>query len=100
MNLNGSVTEEKPYIMMVLVSFFSELDWVPYVVSIVETASNKFVALISSMKFLSPKVERFLYKSTIQPGMEYCSHVPRSGYVGLMVIHLLPLLNPWFIDRM
>ena len=83
MNLNGSVTEEKPYIMMVLVSFFSELDWAPYVASIVETASNKFVALISSMKFLSPEVERFLYKSTIQPGMEYCSHVPMFQEAGM-----------------
>ena len=32
-------------------------------------------ALICSMKFLSPEVTLYLYKSIIQPCMEYCSHV-------------------------
>ena len=30
------------------------------------------------MKFLSPEVALYLYKSTIQPCMEYCCHV-RAG---------------------
>ena len=32
-------------------------------------------ALICSMKFLSPEVALYLYKSTIHPCMEYCCHV-------------------------
>ena len=32
-------------------------------------------ALIRSMKFLSPEVALYLYKSTIRPCMEYCCHV-------------------------
>ena len=32
-------------------------------------------ALIRFMKFLSPEVALYLYKSTIQPCMEYCCHV-------------------------
>ena len=38
------------------------------------------------MKFLSPKVALYLYKSTIQPCMEYCCHVQAgvpSCYLGL-----------------
>ena len=40
--------------------------------SIAKTASG---ALIRSMKFLSPEVALYLYKSTIAPYMEYCFHV-------------------------
>ena len=32
-------------------------------------------ALVRSMKFLSPEVALYLYKSTIHPCMEYCCHV-------------------------
>ena len=35
----------------------------------------KIGALICSMKFLSPEVALYLYKSTIRPSMEYCCHV-------------------------
>ena len=31
-------------------------------------------ALIGSVKFLSPEVALYLYKSTIQPYMEYCCY--------------------------
>ena len=64
----------------------------------------------SSMKFLSPEVALYVSKSTIRPFMEYCCHVwvgtpsrylkllsYQNGYVGLLVLHLLLLLNPWFI---
>ena len=40
-----------------------------------KTASKKIGALIRSMKFLSPEFALYLYKSTIQPCMEYCFHV-------------------------
>ena len=43
--------------------------------SIANTASKKVGALSRSMKFLSPKVALYLYKSTIPPCMEYCCHV-------------------------
>ena len=44
-------------------------------ISIAKTASKKIGALIHSMKFLSPEVALYLYKSTIRPFMVYCSHV-------------------------
>ena len=66
------------------------LDWGSYIISI---ATLSFVgaspllhylyfycyyvveALIRSMKFLSPEVALYLYKSTIRPCMEYCCRV-------------------------
>ena len=39
--------------------------------SIAKTASKKIGPLIRSMKFLSPAVALYLYKSTIRPCMEY-----------------------------
>ena len=59
------------------------------------------------MKFLSPEVTLYLYKSTIQSCMEYCCHIwtgalaatwscqtnYKKEYAGLLVLHLLLLLN-------
>ena len=73
--MDGSVLEEKPSFKMLGLTFFSKLDWGSYIVSIAKTASKKMGALISSMKFLSPEVDLYLYISTIQPCMEYCCHV-------------------------
>ena len=55
--------------------FFSKLNWGSYILSIGKTASKKIGALINSMKFHSPEVALYLYKSTIQPCIEYCIHV-------------------------
>ena len=60
---------------MLELTFSSNLDWGSYIVSIAKTASKKIGALIRSMKFLSPEVALYLYKSTIRPCMEYCCHV-------------------------
>ena len=56
-------------------TFSSKLDWGSYISSIAKTASKKIGALICSVKFLSPGVALYLYKSAICPGMEYCCHV-------------------------
>ena len=40
-----------------------------------KTACKKIGTLIYSIKFLSPEVALYLYKSTIQLCMEYCCHV-------------------------
>ena len=56
-------------------TFSSKLDWCSYIISIAKTASKKIGALIRSMKFVSPEVSLYLYKSTICQCMEYCFHV-------------------------
>ena len=60
---------------MLGLTFSSKLDWGFYIISFAKTASKKIEALISSMKFRSPEVALYLYKSTIRPCMEYCCHV-------------------------
>ena len=73
--VDGSALEEKTSFKMLGLTFSSKLDWGSYIVSIAKTASKKIRALIHSMKFLSPEVALYLYKSTIQACMEYCCHV-------------------------
>ena len=73
--MDGSVLEEKTSFKMLGLTFSSKLDLGSYIVSIAKTASKKIGALIHSMKFLSPEVALYLYKSTIRPCMEYCCHV-------------------------
>ena len=73
--MDGSVLEEKTSFKMLGWTFSSKLDWGSYNVSIAKAASKKIGALIRSMKFLSPEVALYLYKSTMRPCMEYCCHV-------------------------
>ena len=47
----------------------------PCIICIAKTVSKKIGALIRSMKFLSPEVALYLYKSAIRPNMEYCCHI-------------------------
>ena len=72
--MDGSVLEEKSSFKMLGLTS-SKLDWGSYIISIAKTASKKIGALIRSMKFFSPKVALYLYKSTIYPCMECCCHV-------------------------
>ena len=73
--MDGSVAEEKSSFKMLGLSFSSNLDWGSYFISITKTASKKIGAVIHCMKFLSPEVALYLYKSTIRAYMEYCCHV-------------------------
>ena len=73
--MGGSVFEEKSSFKMLWSTFSSELYWGSYIISIAKTASKKIRALIRSMKFLSPEVALYLYKSTLRLCMEYSCHV-------------------------
>ena len=70
--MDGPVLEEKSSFKILGLTFSSKLDWGSYIISIAKTASKKIGALIRSMKFVSPEVALYLYKSTIRPCMEYC----------------------------
>ena len=65
MEMGGSFLEEKSSFKMLGLYLSSKLDWGSYIISIAKNASKKIGALICSMKFLSPKVPLYLYKSTI-----------------------------------
>ena len=82
--IDGSVFEEKSAFKMVGLTLYTKLDWGSYIISIAKTLSKKIGALIRSMKFFSPEVARYLFKSAIRPCMEYCCHVG-----------LVPLVATW-----
>ena len=87
MKIDGSVLEEKSSFKMLGLTFSSKLDWGSYITSIAKTASMKIGALIRTMKFLSPEITLYLFKSTIQSCMEYCCHIwvdNRSCYLELL----------------
>ena len=65
--MDGSLLEEKSSFKMLGLTFSSTLDWGFYIISIANIASKRVGALIRSMKFLSPDVALYLYKSTKQP---------------------------------
>ena len=112
--MDGFVLEEKSSFKMMGLTFSSKFEWGSCIISFAKTASKKIGTLIRSMKFLSPEVPLYLYKSTIRPCMEYCCHVwagAPSCYLELLdklqkricrtaVLHLLPFLNPWLIVEM
>ena len=97
---------------MLGLTFSSKLDYGSYIISLAKTACKKIRALIHSMKFLSAEVALYFCKSTKQPCMKYCMSglvllllvatwncwiSYKNRYEGLLVLHLLPLLNPQLI---
>ena len=52
---------------MLGLTFSSKLDWGSCIISIAKTTSKKIGILIHSMKFLSPEVALYLYKTTTRP---------------------------------
>ena len=91
--MDGSVLEEKSSFKMLGLTLSSKQDWGSYIISIAETACKKIGALICSVKFLSPEVALYLYKSTICPCMEYRCHIwagPPCCY-----LELLDKLQKW-----
>ena len=73
--MDWSFLEEKSSFKMLGLTFCSKLDWGSYIICIAKTASKKIGALIRSVKFLSPGVALYIYKSTMRPCMGYCCHV-------------------------
>ena len=55
---------------MMGLTFSSKLDWGSYITSVAKIVSKKIGAIICPMKFLSPQVALYLYKSTIYLCME------------------------------
>ena len=91
--MDGSVLEEKSSFEMLGLTFSSKLDWGSYIISIAKSASTNTEALIHSMKFRSPEVALYLYKSTICPCIEYCCHLWAAA--PSCYLELLDKLQKW-----
>ena len=110
--MDGFVLEEKSSFKMLYLAFSSKLDWGSDIISIAKTASKKIGVLIRSLDFRAPEVAMYLYKSTnlhhLWNTVVTSGQVPlvatwnfytsyKSEYAGLLVLHLLFLLDPWLI---
>ena len=98
LKMDGSVLEEK--------SFSSKLDLCSYIIFISKTASKKIGTLNRFMKFLSPEIALYLYKSTIRVCMEYCCHfwagAPSCYFLFLFLVTpslVLLEMNPNFLKK-
>ena len=108
--MNAFVLEKKSSFKMLGLTFSSNFNWGSYIISITKTASKKIGVLICSMKFLSPDVVLYLYKPTMEcyfnvwlvllVAIWNCWISYKSGYAGLLILHLLSLLNHWAIVEM
>ena len=108
--MDESVLEEKLF----WADFLFQIRLGSYIISIAKTAYKKSGALTHSMKFLSPEVTLYLYKSTIWPCMKYYCHAWTGApscclellnklqkQVCITVgLNLLPLMIPWLIVEM
>ena len=92
--------------------FCPALDLGCYIISIAKTVSKKIGALIRFMKFLSAEVALYLYinlpygyawnffvisDQVLLAATWDCWISYRNRYVGLLVLHQLPLSKPWLI---
>ena len=86
--MNGIELPEETSFHLLGLTFTRPMDWKPYLQSIANVASRKVGSLYRAHRFLTPESILYLYKSTIRPCMEYCSHiwggVPRSHGLDLL----------------
>ena len=109
----GYIFEEDLSFKILGLSFSSELDWDYYIVSIAKAASKKigtfilwsfFPPKLLSVSVTSPyglawnTVAMSGRVSVVAAWIFYISYI--NGYVGLLVEHLVPPLNPWIILEM
>ena len=111
--MNGSVLEEKSSFKMLELTFSSKLDWGSYIIRLSKTASKKIGSVIRSMAFLFPEVALYLinlpygyvWNTVVVSGLVLllatwnCRISYKNRYTGLLVLHLLPFLNDWFIFK-
>ena len=64
--MDGTVLEEKSSFKMLGFCFSSKLDRGSYILSITKSTSKKIGALICPVKFFSPEIALYLYKSIIR----------------------------------
>ena len=112
--MDGSIHEGKSSFKMLGSTFSSKSSWGSYIISIAKTPSWKIGALICFMKFLSPGVALYLYKSTTDIYIPYCCHVWAGAHSCYLQIldkiqkqicrtvgpSLDPLLSTWLIIDM
>ena len=111
--MDWSVLDEKSSFKMLELTFSSKLDWGSCIICLSKTASKKIGSVIRSMAFLFPEVALYLinlpygyvWNTVVVSGLVLlvatwnCWISYKNRYTGLLVLHLLPFLNHWFIFK-
>ena len=81
--MKGIELPEETSLRLIGLTFIQSMDWKPYIQFIAKAASRKMGSIYRAQHFLTLESILYLYKSTIWPCMEYCSHTwggaPRSS---------------------
>ena len=113
-NIDGSVLEEKSSFKILGLTFSSKLNWGSSITSITKTASKNIGALICSISFFLLKLLCIsinlpytqVWNTVVTSGLVSlvatwnCQTSYKNKYAGLLVLHLLLLLNPQLIIEM
>ena len=91
--MDGFVLEEKSCFKILGFTFSCKLDWGSCITSIAKSASKKIGALILPYGLAWNTVVMSGLVLLIATLICWISH--KNGYAGLLVLHLLLLLNPW-----
>ena len=112
--MNTSFLDEKSLFKMLGWTSSYKLDWVSQIISIAKTTSKKIGVFICSLKFfllrlfcfsVNPPINH-VWNIVVTSGLVplvatwNCQASYKSEYAGLLVLHLLLLLNPWLIIEM
>ena len=96
--MDGSVLEQKSRFKMLELTFSSKLDWGSYIISIAKSASKKIETLILPYGLAW---NTFVISGLVLLVATWICWINyKNGYAGLLVLHSLLLLNPWFIVEM
>ena len=87
-NMKGIEFPGSATFLLLRLTFTPKLEWKPYIQSIAKQASQRVGPLYRSQRFLTPETILHLYKATVRPCMEYCSHIwggaPKTGCLDLL----------------
>ena len=89
---------ELPSFLLLGLTFTRSLDWKPYIQSTAKAALRKVGSLYRTQCFLTPESILYLYKSTIQPCMEYCSYIWGGGAPRSHGLDLLDRVQKWVVS--
>ena len=102
--MDGSILEEKTSFKMLGLTFSSKLDWGSYILRPLIRSMKFFLLRLLCISINLPYDHVWntvvMSRLVLLVATWNCWISYRNGCVGLLVLHLLPLLNPWLIVEM
>ena len=83
-HMGSTVLPESSDMRLLGLDFSTSATWERYITGVAKSASMRVGCLYRARKYLHPEAILYLYKTTIRPLMEYCSHI----WAGASACHL------------